>query len=504
MKTTAITWILSGLLLAGVGQAAAFDFFRVESIQLVEREPRGGLYPYKVVYEDGRRTNKRDFSPYMEVRVMARERIRGSDVYVRVYFYDFHNNLIAKIEEPTPAFREEGRRKHKMPGFLEPRQSEQIFFVMPEELLEDRSWRALVVFGDEHGADARVHPHGNPASFDFPERPQVESRERVERRPAMDPLIEHVVQTRSRRHPQITLFLRLPPGMNDASEAKGVLAYCVNANNVGSIRRRLQGRDDEVEAMSLMRFAEQHKLVMLVWGSRRLWDAGSNWHDLTREEQRRIDDDFAAVSRAWAQGVDELSEKYGFPNHNFLLVGSSASAQYAARLALRVPERFFAAHLHVPSSFDQPPPEASRILWCLTTGEREGGYERSLSFYEACRNLGYPMIYKAIIGLGHDPHPDARRLGNRFLAYVMEHREELEAQQRQSGVVDSFGVFRGDTQRREGEAVEPWAESFQEPEFVGDIINQQVVSWEERDLVPEPFRVPLPTEAIAEAWKGSQ
>lgn len=47
----------------------------------------------------------------------------------------------------------------------------------------------------------------------------------------------------------------------------------------------------------------------------------------------------------------------------------------------------------------------------MTTGELEAGYQRSLRFYGECRKLGYPIIYKAIPGLGHEGNDSAHELG---------------------------------------------------------------------------------------------
>lgn len=498
-------WVLLGWILAMAGPfpVQGFDFFSVDRLTFVEREPRDrdAIYPYRERRErvEGRRVRTRIFSPYLEARVRVREQTRSGQIYARAYFYDFQGELIGKLEEPTPVYR--GRARFALPALLPGGETESIFFVVPEKVLESRNWRALVVFGDAHGADARVYPQGSYTTFEFPEREQVENRERVERRPAMDPLIEHVVSTRSERHPQITLFLRPPPGMTDASEARGVLAYCILAHRVEGIRRQLQRVDYEEEARGIMAFAEEHQLLLLGWGSRRLWDPRRNWDDMSPEEQRRIDEDFRHISRAWARGVEELAEKYGFPNREFLLYGGSGAAQYAARLALRLPEYFLAVHVHVPSSFDRPTPEGSRILWCLTTGELESGYERSLRFYEQCRELGYPMVYKAIIGLGHARHPHAVELGERFFEFALTQRGKWE--ETHAAADDSFATFRSPdaaTGGEEGEELASWLEEFRQPPYLGDIINQQMVDWAERDMVPEGFRTPLPTPEIAEAW----
>ena len=125
-------------------------------------------------------------------------------------------------------------------------------------------------------------------------------------------------------------------------------------------------------------------------------------------------------------GVRELGDKYGIPQKNFLLWGNCGSAQFAARLCLRKPEYFLAIHVHMPGSYDKPTPEAAKVLWCLTIGELEGGYERSKRWVKTVRGMGYPIVYKAIPGLGHAGHPDAA-LGFEFFEFALLQENKREA-----------------------------------------------------------------------------
>ncbi len=255
--------------------------------------------------------------------------------------------------------------------------------------------------------------------------------------------------------------------------------------------------DANTDTGGLVKFAQTHTLVILCWGSRTLWSPGTNWEDLPKDVQKRTDATFDDVSKAWAGGVDDLSRKYGIPDRGFLLSGGSGAAQYAARLALRKPEYFLAVRIHIPSSFDKPTPEANRILWCLTTGELESGYERSLRFYDQCRALGYPMIYKAIPGLGHSGHPQSHSIGERFFEYALAMREEKEAFE--ADLADNFSSSRKEWEENPNR---PWPEAFQHPPYIGDAVNQEMYPAEQIDMVPKGFRVALPTKELAEAWNG--
>jgi len=279
--------------------------------------------------------------------------------------------------------------------------------------------------------------------------------------------------------------------MTDVSGADGVLAICLLANRVEDIRRQLQTADSKDDVGGILRFAEKRNLVILCWGSSPLWDPGKNWDELDRETAKRTSDLFDDVAAAWARGVDDLSRRYGIPNKEFLLWGFSASAQYAKRLALRKPEYFLAAHIHISSSFDKPTPDAAQVLWCLTTGENDGGYERSLRFLTECRKMGYPILYKAIPGLGHSSHSTTDRLGAVFFDYALGLREERRG----------YEAFFGGTQRMV-QNLRPWPISFREAEFVGDVVNQQLFrTTDEEAYVPEAFRIDIPTRLLAEAWE---
>jgi hypothetical protein len=271
------------------------------------------------------------------------------------------------------------------------------------------------------------------------------------------------------------------------------------ANNVDVLRKLLQGQAtywgiDEIRG--LYRFADEHKLMILCWGSHRLWDPAKNWDDLSADAAYSSEQTFDHVAGAWERGVLSLGKDYGLPQNNYLLWGISGSAQYACRLALRKPQYFLAVHVHIPSSFDKPTPEGRKILWCLTTGELEAGHARSLRFYAQCKALGYPIIYKAIVGLGHENSSEAANLGFKFFDYALTVRDQRA--QFDTAYNDPLAQFQAD-QTGSGQP-QPWIASFSRPPFVGDIVNQEMLPANQTDMVPTNFRTPLPTREIADAW----
>jgi predicted esterase len=261
----------------------------------------------------------------------------------------------------------------------------------------------------------------------------------------------------------------------------------------------LQQTDAVDDLTGVLKFAAKHRMIVLCWGSRNLWEGGKSWYDLDRTKLAEQDRVFNAAANAWAKGVDELSKRYGIPRNGFFLCGHSASAQYALRLALRKPDYFHAAHIHIPATYDKPTPEARSILWCLTTGELDYGYPGSIKFLKACRALGYPIIHKAIIGMGHTSHPATTELGMRFFEYALEVRKEREAFNKEIA-----NPFSATTKQWRDNPNQAWPKSFREPVAIGDTVNQEVFSPKDIDMAPEGFRVMLPSKLIADAWKISE
>ncbi|MFA5343218.1 MAG: hypothetical protein WC381_04560 [Kiritimatiellia bacterium] len=473
------------------------DFFTIRSVKFVSKPPRQGFALYQEVAKPDK-TKAQVFLPFLEVVVQTKERTRADTLYARAYYYDKTRKLIEKTDKPSPGGRR-AKQPYSMPVFFNKSKAETLYFAVPTNVLATQDWQVVVVFGDKQAAAADVYPHSLAALFDFPERLQVDKPERVEREAVIDPVVEYVVKTHNEKQPQITLFVRPPVGMTDISEADGVLAMCLLAGNVGEIKRRLQELESKDDVGSILRFANQHKLVILCWGSRSLWNPRASWDEQSKQINKQMNETFDDVAKAWAKGVEELSRKYGMPDKNFLLWGISGSAQYAARLALRQPQFFLAIHIHVPSSFDQPTPKANQVLWCLTTGECESGYQRSLRFVSACRELGYPIIYKAIPGLGHAGHPLTEKLGLDFFEYALSVREEKS--QFEAEMSNPTSNIKREWLKQPNR---PWPESFRNPAFVGDVVNQDIFRFERADMVPASFRIMLPTRELADTWNREE
>jgi len=97
--------------------------------------------------------------------------------------------------------------------------------------------------------------------------------------------------------------------------------------------------------------------------------------------------------------------------------------------------------------------------------------------------------------LGHQGHPVAEKLGLDFYEYALSLREE-------KSKVESD---RGNRSAKSGKSRavasnQPWPESFRNPAFVGDIVNQEIFRFERAAMVPTNFVTPLPTRELAETW----
>jgi hypothetical protein len=312
-------------------------------------------------------------------------------------------------------------------------------------------------------------------------------------------LVTKKMATKVKAQPEIEMFLRLPPQHSKEHPIKGTLAFCTWEGDANVIRKELLYRTDMKMVAAgpagvvarLIRYAEEHDMAVLTWTTKQVWSLQGSTDELNRKAEREFDQNFDRLANAWENGLKSLARDNNIPDSDLLLYGISRGAQWAHRLALRKPNRFLAVHVHIPSTFDAPTDKANKVLWLVTTGERESGYERASRFYQECRKLGYPIIFKAIMDLGHNDSPVAENLGFRFFDYALamrDQRDELAASM-------SNPILREEA-RNSG----PWNKDFHQPPFVGDFLNQDMFPLKEAQMIPIPLQVPLPTERIAQAW----
>jgi hypothetical protein len=466
----------------GLSVQAADPLFIVDKVETLPQPASGnkGLFEKIPDPKVHGRVNS-VFVPSVWLKLRVREKISSNGVYGRVYLYDPAKSLIATLNVPSSG-------KDGLLPILEPGKPCDFFLRIPKEQLNSK-WNAVAVFGDQNEAAAKASS-GVAEDYPFPERKLLNRQGfgLIKRVKVIDPVVEQVVQTRNPRQPKITLLMRPPKGISDYSEVKGVLCACVLANSVDDIRGGLQATKPGGIFGGTLAFADAHKLAIVAWGSR--W-AAKNYVDQTTAEVRREDHDFDEVANAWERGIKELSYKYGLPAHDFLLWGYCGSSHWAHRLALRKPEYFLAVHIHIPNNFDAPRPEANRILWLITQGELDPGFENSKRFFFDAKKLNYPIIYKAIIGMGHSANQTTVAIGFKFFEYALTLQDERDAFDKE---------LRIGTAPKKGGPQLPWPKGFQSPPFYGDMVNQECYPASKVDMIPAAFRVALPTKELADIW----
>lgn len=289
-------------------------------------------------------------------------------------------------------------------------------------------------------------------------------------------LFERRVATGLTAQPEITIVLRLPAGHSaETPTARGILAFCTWQKETETLKQRLA---DDSGALS--RFADKHGLALVTWNTETLWKTGRSHDQIGRAEAAAQRRNFDAVARAWSRGVTAICKEFDLPESGILLYGISRGAHYAQRLALRLPDRFLAVHIHVANSYDKPTSKAGSTLWLVTSGDLDRGRHNALSYYHESRKAGIPMVLKVANGLGHAGSPQIDRLRDAFFEYALRLRMAGENQGRTPAQLMS--------------------EALENPPAVGEVLSQQVFPSADAVFVPERQRIDLPSAELAHAW----
>jgi len=299
-----------------------------------------------------------------------------------------------------------------------------------------------------------------------------------------------VERTRDRSFDDITFFLRMPSGWDgeeaekdvrgrDKYPVRGVLAVCSHQAAPEDVKRVLAGKG---RFPHFLRWADANRMAVVTWTNFRGYTIHESGDEMTERELARYDRAFANRVDEWERGFNRLCRVYGLPRDNVLIYGLSGGGQLAHRLVLRTPDRFFAIHIHVNSSYDLPRRGGEQMLWLVTTGTREAGYPEAQRFYRRALDLGYHMIFKAQENLGHSDSPQIQRLSLAFFDFCL--------------------TFLPDASNPEWKPPpEQWDYFMRYPAFLGDWYNQMAFPAETgQEMIPPEFLVPLPTRKVAEAW----
>jgi hypothetical protein len=433
------------------------------------------------------------YIPQVEVEVKVSEQAQSKNLVARAYFFDDSGKLVATVKEPAVAqhFVSDGVRGNVHPfawPTLVPANSRQeLFFPLPVKL--PANWSMVVVFGNANGVVASAAPDGQEQILDYPEKELVAKTQLSPDVPLTDaapvaPLLEEKVDSGNPHYPAFTLLVHLPHGVSSAREVNGVLAVCTIADSVAQIRDRLNAIKSTGDPNPYFAFAESHKLAIVAWGARWVWSSYANFDELNRDQIHAWDNNFQQLADAWDRGIEQLVQNDGLPDHDYLMYGLCAGGEWVHRLALHKPDRFLAVQMHISTSYDEPTPEAGHVMWLLTTGERDVGCDRARRFYTAARAMNYPIVFKAVMGVGHADSPVADQLGVRFFEYAL-------AQKARRDAANAEDLARSQPLDLSAFIASP---------YYGDLMNQEMFAARDKEMIPRDFLVPLPDKDIAEAW----
>lgn len=354
--------------------------------------------------------------PFLRVGIRASVRTFGGKLFAKAYFYDQRGCRVA-VENAWPIYR--GKSQREFPTFLQKGQEEFVYIPVPDKCRTNT--RALLVFGDDE--DMCVYEWPNKQlkwkNLDFDEKQFVINDRSARIEDDIDAVDEYVFKTKIDSHPTISYYVKKPKGVDTYSAAKGVLAVCLLANRVDQVRDTLRCAEYNDDLTGILAYAEDRKLILVGWGAWVYWDPYANWNENGSISARKIAALAKECATEWCRGMKAVSEKFHFPQCKYLICGFSGAAQFSVRLAMNRPDMFKAVYVHIPSSFPKPLASANNVLWCLTTGEEEVGYHRSIDFLECALKSGFPIVYKAIPRLGHAASPKADKICYAFFDYAI-------------------------------------------------------------------------------------
>jgi hypothetical protein len=298
-----------------------------------------------------------------------------------------------------------------------------------------------------------------------------------------------VVKTGVEEQPELNLFVRIPGSSKGVGTVDGVFCFCTWQQEDTSLLNRLKKPDDP-----LVTFADRNRLAVITWNTAALLPPGVPVQGLDEAAERELNAKFDRIGKAWLDGVKKVCRTHKLPDKDFLIHGISRGSSYAHRLVLRYPESFLAAHTHIASYYDPPNAKASNVLWLLTTGEIDGGYGATREFYKKAQELNSPVLFKAGPSLGHAMRDDIEGLSLEFFDYALSLRRQA-IEWRANPPKD-----RGDTSKLT--AADLFRERMVHAGWFGDFINHEVYPKNEGEWIPESQRIPLPTEALANAWSA--
>ena len=290
---------------------------------------------------------------------------------------------------------------------------------------------------------------------------------------------------------EITYVIRMPASWTVANDKKaketkkpcvrGVLAICTWKKEPEELKEILTSGKSHFQ--HYLDFADTNNLALVTWSNFGGYEIGISSDEMQKEMAKQYNKMFNDRLSEWEQGFRRVLNKYTLPRNSIMIYGFSGGGQIAHRIALRKPQYFSGVHIHVNSSYDTPTPNAKSILWLVTTGELEYGYQAATRFYQKMLDLGYCVIFKAGENLGHATNQQIDKLSMEFFNYLITFVPDPSNPEWENPPIDKFYLMRY-------------------PIYVGDYLNQVAYPTNEapNKVAHRKFMVALPTKPIADAW----
>jgi hypothetical protein len=306
---------------------------------------------------------------------------------------------------------------------------------------------------------------------------------------AKEEIYELVEPTKIAQYSDITYYIRLPQGQADDNagrastrknvSVRGVLALVTWSTKPEDVRLNIS---EKGRFQSYVKFADKHNLALITWTNFKGYKKGVSGDVMDEDRLKAYEKSYNRRAQEWKNGYSRLCRRFSLPKKNLMIYGMSGGGQMAHRLALQLPDYFFAVHIHVNSSYDAIRRDGEQILWLVTTGTQEYGYPAGVRFYREALERGYHMIFRAEENLGHRGSPGTERTSLAFFEYCMNFLPDASDPNWSAPPVDQFYLMRY-------------------PTFIGDYLNSEAFT---RELAPKymapEVMVALPNKAIAEAW----
>lgn len=287
----------------------------------------------------------------------------------------------------------------------------------------------------------------------------------------------------------ITFVVRMPKSWNpkldkearasNRPSTRGIIAFCAHDTK----EKMIEEITKKAGYQYLIELADRYNLAVVTWSYIGGYDNEKSYYELERNDFLRISRRMDIIANEWEKGYRRTLSLFNLPKKDAMIYGVSAGAQVVHRIVMRKPQYFSGVFIHVNSSYDMPTKEASKVLWCISTGEFEYGYIAAEHFYKKLLDLDYCVLFKAFENIGHEITDDVKNFCSSFFEYLITFIPDTTNPNWKKPPIDKFYLVRY-------------------PTYIGDYQNQVAYPSElAKSKIPNrKYMVSLPTKQIAEAW----